>query len=147
MLSPWHNSGASVQVTITPCVSDGNPGYEFGGFADDHIWANGPRPGRVSAVEERRFDSHTDFDVISVSRAKKIPFGEPTRLITPTHFTLHPTANHPTYHHSSWYIYQALTQIRPSNNILTKGSKLRSPADFSESRTQKWKLRRAPGSG
>jgi hypothetical protein len=60
VLSPWHISGASVQVTLTPGVSDEiheNPGDEFGGelgFADDRIWANGPRPGRVSAVEEKK---------------------------------------------------------------------------------------------
>jgi len=88
-------SGASVQVTLTRGVSDENPGDEFGGlgFPDDPIWVNG-------------------FDVISVSRVKKIPFEEPTSLsirvmgttfsfVTPTHFALHPTVNHPTYHHSS----------------------------------------------
>lgn len=151
-------SGASVQVALPPSVSDENPGDEFaGGLGFDQIWANGPRPGRVSAVEEKkRYDSHTNFDAISVSRVKKIPLEEPTRLsirvtgstlssVTPTHFVLHPTVNHPTHHHISQNIYQALTQIRSSDTVLTKGSKLRSPADLSESQT--WKRRGVLGSG
>jgi hypothetical protein len=55
--SPWHTSGASVQVTLTPGRSDESPGDEFGGgfeFADDLIWENDPRPGRVSASEEKK---------------------------------------------------------------------------------------------
>ena len=109
---------------------------------------------------KRRHDSHTNFDLISISRVKKIPFedSEPTRLsirvmgttlssVTPTHFALHPAVNHPSHHHGCRNIYQTLTLIRPSNTILTNGSKLRSPTNFSVSESQKWKLRRAPGSG
>jgi hypothetical protein len=71
VLSPWHISGTSVQVTLTG-GSDENPGDEIGGGLG---FANGPRPGRVvSAVEERRYDSHINFDVISVPRVKKITF-------------------------------------------------------------------------
>ena len=158
MLSPWHTSGTSVQVALTRGMSDEDPGYQFGGglgVADDPIWKNGSlRPGRVSASEEKKNDRHTNFDVISVSQVKKIPFEESTPLsirvtrtmfssVTPTHFARHLTVNQPTYHRSK-NLYQALTQIRPSNTILTKGSKLRSSADFNES--QKWKLHGVPGS-
>ena len=61
VLSPWHISGASVQVALTPGVSSSeeNPGDEFGrglGITDDRMWAlaNEPRPGRVSAVEGKK---------------------------------------------------------------------------------------------
>jgi hypothetical protein len=156
VLSPWHSSGARIQVTLTP---GGNPGDEFGGVlgsTDNQIWENGPRPGRapVSAMEEKNYDRSTYFDLISVSPVKKITFKEPTCLstrttgqtsssLTPIHFALHPTAvNHSTYHHRKSNLYQAFTQIRPSNTVLTKVSKLRSPADFSKS-----VLHRAPRSG
>jgi hypothetical protein len=159
-LSPWHISGAGVQDTPILHISDYSRGdYEFGdggGFTDDQIWTiDLTRPGRlplVSAVEKRRYDSHTDFDVISESRVKKILFEKPTRLpirltgttfnsVTPAQLSPHPTVNHPTCHHNSQWqkLYRPLTQIRPSNTILTRGrgSKLRNPADFSES--QRWK--------
>src|SRR6266576_1079821 len=60
VLSPWHMSGASVRVTLTPGVSDENLGDGFGGelgFTDDQIWATRSDP--VSASEKKkRYDSH-----------------------------------------------------------------------------------------
>jgi hypothetical protein len=88
-------------------------------------------------------DNHTDFGLIRAPPVKGIPFEKPTRLsirvtgttsssVTPTHFALQPTANHPTYRYYGCqnHIYQTLTQTRPSNTILTKRPKLRSQADF-----------------
>ena len=69
MLSPWHTSEACAQVTLTPGGSDEDPRDDFGGlgFADDLIWDD-RRPGRVSASGGKEYeDSHTNFDVISVS--------------------------------------------------------------------------------
>jgi hypothetical protein len=66
----------------------------------------------------------------------------PPNLVSTSH-ALHLTVNHPTHHHISLNIYPALTQIRPSNTVLTKGLKLWSPAEFSKSQ----KLRGALGSG
>jgi len=149
VLSPWHTPEASVHISLTPYVANGNPEDEFTASADQ-IWENGSRPGRVTVSKRREKKTliALPIGVISAPRIKETLLKEPTRhsigvtrttflatfsSVIPTHFALHPTVNHPTYHRSRQNAYRALTQNRPSNTIRTKDSKLRSPADFRES--------------